>query len=343
MTLYLLWLVAYGFKLAGAASDASYHFKWLRDTWQGPHLINLVGFGISILLILYMWRNRAKFSRTAMAWIISGVSVFVGAAPLDEAWHRAFGLDLTSFSPTHFLLYTGTGMMIWGVMLALHADQVPVRWKQAFLLLLCVFFLENMLFPLGQQEYGVPGMAAIRAGHPIASPELLAFSSDPARTASGGVPTWVYPLYLFGLAAFGLMVARRATRLPAAAFMTMTIYLAYRGLAAYILFAMHWPVSFIPYFIVALAVVVDVVDGAERWRLPAAAVVGTGVAYAWGVLMLRSGVVMPDLALLALPFSALTAWIGLELGNLVGLKYFGQPEWHDNRAQMQAVLRRFSA
>ena len=38
-------------------------------------------------------------------------ATFLAAAPLDVINHRVNGLDLTAWSPTHMLLYIGTGVM----------------------------------------------------------------------------------------------------------------------------------------------------------------------------------------------------------------------------------------
>src|SRR3954447_18747741 len=46
------WLVALLFKLLGSSWDVSWHFKWLRDDLAPPHLLNTVGTGIAIALIL---------------------------------------------------------------------------------------------------------------------------------------------------------------------------------------------------------------------------------------------------------------------------------------------------
>jgi hypothetical protein len=47
-----MWIAALAFKLIGSSWDVSWHFKWLRDDFAPPHLINTVGTGIAVGLVL---------------------------------------------------------------------------------------------------------------------------------------------------------------------------------------------------------------------------------------------------------------------------------------------------
>lgn len=349
MGLYLLWLLSFFLKLVGAAWDASWHFKYLRDSFAPPHDVNIVGFVLGCLLVIYMWRRRKQFDANALFYLITAYCIYFAAMPLDEAYHRAFGLDLTTWSPTHFLLYIGTGLMIWSVLLAFRRGLpagISQRARTLVLLAFCFFLFEDLLFPLGQQEYGAPGLAAIIAGHPIAAPELLQFVKDPFHTAFGGIPFWIYPVYMFAAAAFGMQVTRRVTRLPWGATAVTVIYLAYRALAAFIFHTIAFPVSYIPYFIVALAVVVDLLADRQAAGHLAAAVLGTGAALTWALLQQRSGTIMPTIQVTAVPFAMLTAYIGLHLADWVSAEVVTLPTQADVRARVAAVwerLRHFAA
>ena len=75
--------------------------------------------------------------------------------------HRVNGLDLTSWSPSHALLYIGTAIMIAGLIRAWYLRyprEGRYRWQwTAGLVALFAFFFENAHFPQLQQEYGILG------------------------------------------------------------------------------------------------------------------------------------------------------------------------------------------
>src|ERR1700712_3653687 len=110
-----MWIIALGFKLLGSSWDVSWHFKWLRDDFAPPHLLNTVGTGIAIGLVLahsFTGYGVEVLSLQIMQW---GTGIFVVAGPNDVINHRVNGLDLTAWSPSHLLLYGGTAIMIAGV------------------------------------------------------------------------------------------------------------------------------------------------------------------------------------------------------------------------------------
>jgi len=150
-----VWLVAFLFKALGSGWDVAWHFRWLRDDFAPPHDVNLVGDGIAIALVLFHAYTKFAVDRLALRLMIVGAALFVGSAPIDVINHRINGLDITSWSITHFGLYTGTAILIAGVIRAwrLHSDGQP---RQRLVLgALWFFFLENVWFPDQHQEYGV--------------------------------------------------------------------------------------------------------------------------------------------------------------------------------------------
>ena len=109
------WLVALGFKLLGSSWDVSWHFKWLRDDLAPPHIVNTVGTGIAIALVLAHTFTGYGADRLSLRIMQIGTAIFVIAGPIDVINHRINGLDLTAWSPSHLLLYTGTSIMVAGV------------------------------------------------------------------------------------------------------------------------------------------------------------------------------------------------------------------------------------
>src|SRR5205823_10919533 len=102
-----------------------------------------------------------------MQW---GLGIFIVAAPLDALNHAVNGLDITSWSPSHFLLYLGTAIMIAGVIRGAMVSLEPGRFRSFALYSGFFFFLEDLMFPNNQQEYGIVELNSWLAGRPEAEP-----------------------------------------------------------------------------------------------------------------------------------------------------------------------------
>src|SRR5215831_3548152 len=102
----------------GVQWDIAWHIRIGRDTfWIAPHLMTYGGVSASVLLtwgmlawytarggrsthvirVLGVWGTRGFH---LAAW---GNALIVLAAPVDDLWHRLFGLDVTLWSPPHLL------------------------------------------------------------------------------------------------------------------------------------------------------------------------------------------------------------------------------------------------
>src|SRR5579884_2952752 len=167
-TVWTLWIAGLALKLVSSAWDVSWHFRLLRESLSPPHIINLVGFVLISVALLLSWRARTPATQPALNVILVGMAVFLVAIPFDEAWHRIFGLDLTTWSPSHLMLFYGTAITIAGITLLYLAEcgwrpGTPVRearlaraqWGVLGLLLL--FLYEALAFPMGYNEYTVLG------------------------------------------------------------------------------------------------------------------------------------------------------------------------------------------
>jgi hypothetical protein len=105
----------------GVQWDIQWHVRIGRDSfWIAPHVMTYAGVAATVLLSFGVlawdtWRRR----RTAVArdeisvmgivgtpgfhlsaW---GIALTVLAAPIDDLWHRLFGIDVTLWSPPHLL------------------------------------------------------------------------------------------------------------------------------------------------------------------------------------------------------------------------------------------------
>ena len=214
------WLVALAFKLLGSSWDVSWHFKWLRDDFAPPHLVNTIGTGIAIALVLAHTFPGYGADKRSLRIMQIGTIVFVIAGPIDVINHRVNGLDLTSWSPSHMLLYTGTVIMIAGVIRNWYLSyprEGRFAWQYtAGLTALAAFLFEDVFFPNLQQEYGILEIGSWFAGRPYAEPSLLDFASTQIGRGVDDVavqhfalpiPPWVYPVWAVGLCAVLLVCA----------------------------------------------------------------------------------------------------------------------------------------
>lgn len=319
MPFYLLWILAFLLKLVGATWDASWHFKYLRDTFAPPHTINIIGFVLVCCLLLYQMRTHKGLEPRGLRITWLGMAVFLIAMPLDEAYHRAFGLDLTTWSPTHFMLYIGTFLMIAGVLASYLKQNQRTGWLYTLGLFALLFFLsEDVLFPLGQQEYGSVSLWLIQHGRPLAVPELLQFVKDPYYQAYGGFSLWLYPVYLMWGYSLVMSVARRLHTGRFAATAAAGTYLAFRAIAWLLLGSAGFPQSFIPYFMVGAALAIDLLGSVPlrslRLLLQTAAI--TAVAYVAAPLWAQlPGMVMPPWPVDSWWAGAVLGYVGLVMGD----------------------------
>jgi hypothetical protein len=132
----------------GVGWDIRWHLIIGRDSfWIAPHVMTyasvvvacVISFGV---LLVETWRARrsspspdtiaiAGLRGTRgfhLAWW--GMAIVILAAPVDDLWHRLFGLDVTLWSPPHLLGLAGSQVSNLGAMLiALEVyDEGWTRW-----------------------------------------------------------------------------------------------------------------------------------------------------------------------------------------------------------------------
>lgn len=98
--------------VCGTYWDIRYHVDIGRDSfWIPPHLMVYGGVTIGFLgSLLALWKARKihkPFSKKllfAIVLIILSGFLQILVAPIDDWWHRVFGLDVTVWSPPHLLL-----------------------------------------------------------------------------------------------------------------------------------------------------------------------------------------------------------------------------------------------
>ena len=307
--IYGTWLFALVLKLIGSTWDVAWHFHYLRDDFAPPHNINTVGTIYVILLVLFHTWTGFGVDRKSLRWMQAGITTFLVAIPLDLINHRLFGLDITAWSPTHMLLYVGTVIMVVGVLRGWYLYAQPGRFRIAFGTTFWALLLEGVLFPLGQHEYGVHALAALRSGSTTASPELLAEAArygDPAQFVLP-VPMWVYPTWLIIMGTGVLLLARLNAGWRWTATTVAVSYVGYRWLAYYLLLWGGFPASTFPIMLVGAALMIDV--AVQRQWQP---VIGLGCVltmYYVGAWLLQQWTFVPDFSLALAPLIGLSLWL----------------------------------
>jgi hypothetical protein len=323
--LYLGWIAAFVLKVFGASWDVSWHFKWLRDDLAPPHLLNSAGTAIVVALAIVHSYTGYGVDRTAQRLIQWGTGAFLIAVPIDLINHRVNGVDITSWSPSHMLLYVGTAFMIAGVIRGWYVYAPEGRQRSIVLGAFFIFFLENTLFPSEHQEYGVLELASWDRGQPYAEPSLIDFAAKQmGRQIDHGmvakfslpVPDWVYPMW-FGIAAvLVLVVARRLVGRRWTATAVAVLYVGYRAAIWPLLVAFHFPPSAVPFFLVAVAVCVDLAFMIRHPILRAVlgTVLVTAAVYA-GLALQDRLLEAPPYLVASAPITAVllvAAWLGVE-------------------------------
>ena len=267
-----MWLAAFTFKLLGSSWDVSWHFKWLRDDLAAAHVLNTVGTGIAIGLVLSHTFTGYGADRRSLRIMQIGTGIFVLAGPIDVINHRVNGLDLTAWSPSHLLLYGGTAIMIAGVIRnwyhSFPGDGGYQRQWRFGLIALWGFLFENMFFPTGQQEYGILEVASWFRGQPYAEPELLRFAAgqigrpvDDVAIQSFAMPiaAWVYPVWAIAICVAVLVFARMMVGWRLTATVVVAGYVLYRCLIWPLLTFTIFPPSVVPFWLLAVGIAVDAV------------------------------------------------------------------------------------
>jgi hypothetical protein len=279
--IYTAWLGAFLLKMLGSSWDVSWHFKWLRDDLAPPHLLNSAGTAVVVGLVIFHSYTGYGVDRRALRLMQWGIGLFLVAIPIDIVNHRINGLDITSWSPSHGLLYLGTAIMLAGAIRSWWLYAAPGRIRDLVSLGLWLFFVENALFPNQHQEYGVLSLRDYLAGHTTAEPQLLDFAAAQGQTPTQfmlPVPAWVHPSWLVCAGLLALLVARKVVGLRWTASLIAGGYLVYRAVMWSGLVAVGFPPSTLPLVLLAGALLIDV---AVTHRVPGwvAGPVIVGVVY----------------------------------------------------------------
>ena len=105
----------------GLGWDIQWHMTIGRDSfWVAPHLMIygsvVVGLALGWGVLAYEWWRGIPSTR-GFRLAALGLVLVVLAAPIDDLWHRLFGLDVTLWSPPHLLALFGSAVSTLGCLL----------------------------------------------------------------------------------------------------------------------------------------------------------------------------------------------------------------------------------
>ncbi|WP_066367081.1 hypothetical protein [Neobacillus fumarioli] len=251
MKYYRLWVVAFLLKFIGSAWDASYHFKYLFEEYSIPHIVNFMGFALGAFLLMKEWRKLQYMTEFSRNLTTIGYVLFLIGIPLDFSYHIAYGIDLTTWSPTHFIYYIATDIMIIGVWHGYfsHTYEEKPSWKSLHTWF-AMFLLECFLFPNMQQENGAISYNQYIHGKSIASKEILELISDPKSQIFGGIPEWIYPIYSVFVVTLLTVVTIRSCKNFSIPVMAASLYILIRFVFKSVFYVVHYPTSYVPMTII---------------------------------------------------------------------------------------------
>ena len=113
--------------LGGAYWDDATHTEKGRDSFLiPPHIalyagVTLAGAALVAWALLFARRNgmRAILGQKALVLALLSVAVTLGAGPVDNAWHLAFGRDAVLWSPPHVLGAIGSAAVALSILVEL--------------------------------------------------------------------------------------------------------------------------------------------------------------------------------------------------------------------------------
>jgi hypothetical protein len=123
--------------MIGGTWDAAWHVTLKRETfWTPPHLLLYGGTGLAFAASAAALLGTLRFGwgmpgptirlRRALplgfALVAFGAAIIIGAAPVDDFWHRTFGRDVDVWSFPHLLALAGGCVLNVGAVMVVSAD-----------------------------------------------------------------------------------------------------------------------------------------------------------------------------------------------------------------------------
>ncbi|MSP11612.1 MAG: hypothetical protein EXR62_01510 [Chloroflexi bacterium] len=135
------------FNFLGGNWDIQWHVAIGRDSlWIPPHLMVMVAFVSGTILVLaaigyelYLSKSRIKLQHVVKVGTIRAPLAFYGiylgyagallSAIFDDAWHRAYGIDPTLWSPPHLAIMAFTALVDVSLLIGIAASARHLKMK----------------------------------------------------------------------------------------------------------------------------------------------------------------------------------------------------------------------
>jgi hypothetical protein len=180
--------------------DVAWHIDQGRDKelFTPPHLLILLGLasillasGVAIALAsATRLDTRLRFRSLRIPWSAVALGVIGGGAvmgfPLDDMWHRAYGIDVTMWGPTHLIMIGGASVATVAMWLVLAEAKVrPVRGTVGFHVhsIAAAGALTGLSALQGEFDFGVPQFQLLY--HPVLVMAAAGVVLTAARMALG--------------------------------------------------------------------------------------------------------------------------------------------------------------
>ena len=202
----------FGLLVAGQGfyDDVSWHVALGRDDelFTAPHTAIILGLGLIagaatfgiIFATLDKIDTALRWGALRVPWSAALLGVLglsaVAGFPLDDVWHRFYGVDVTMWSPPHMLMICGaalTGAASWLVLMEAGVPVTGRKWFRALHVIAAWFTFQGLIAPLGEFAFGVPQFNQVF--HPL----LLCLA---AGVAIVGMRLVLGPWWALGITAF---------------------------------------------------------------------------------------------------------------------------------------------
>jgi hypothetical protein len=154
--------------LWGVRWDIQWHIVIGRDSfWIAPHLMTYAGVS-GIVLVAFgvlLWETGRPAGGTGTVRVLGlrgtrgfhvaawGAALTVMAAPIDDLWHRLFGIDVTIWSPPHLLGFLGGAISTLGSFVIAREVYPPASRVRLVALVLTGAWLYTGLHPVIEPAY----------------------------------------------------------------------------------------------------------------------------------------------------------------------------------------------
>ena len=227
--------------LAGGYWDDAFHTEHGRDEFlAAPHLaiyggVTLAGGALALWIALAARTGgiRSVVGYPPLALAALSVAVTLASAPIDNAWHLAFGRDAVIWSPPHMLGIVGMAGIAAALLLEL--TRADARWPRALQASAGGFLVAALAFLVVEYETDVPQFDVAWYLPVLTTATALAFAIVMAAGRSRWDATWSAIAQLLFVGAVALLLLALGYDLPKLPLLVVPAvvadWLRHRGLA----------------------------------------------------------------------------------------------------------------